>query len=284
MTKTRSPAGAGAGAVSPGRTRFAADAAGLAIGAALGGVALLRRSKPVHPHGATYRARLSVPGAGCAPAASTLLATPAEHHAIVRFSRSIGVPRPLPDLLGMSIRVVDAYGPGGHQDFLLVTSGARPLLHHVLLPARDVQQRPYSSALPYRAGDRRFVVGALPDADSPRPAGDDELHRLARAAATGRLTFGLAVAPLPGRFERVATLHVQAPLSDTLEALRFNPFHTGGGLQPTGLVNGMRRAAYPLSQRAWAATGRAEQQRQADAALRALEPDATALGSASRSR
>lgn len=261
-------AAAGTGAPLP--ARLAADATGLAIAAGLAGVALVRRAKPVHPHGVTYRARLSVPGAPGAPAASALLATPAEHDAIVRFSRSIGVPRPLPDLLGMSIRVIDAYGAGRHQDFLLVTAGARPLLHHLLLPARDVQQRPYSSAFPYGAGDRRFVVGALPDAPSPRPPGDDEFHRLERAAATGRLTFGLAVAALRGPFDRVATLQIQEPLADTLESLRFNPFHCGGGLQPSGLLNRMRRAAYPLSQRAWGATGHAEEQRQADAALRAV--------------
>ena len=247
---------------------MAADAAGVAIGAILAGVGLVRRAKPVHPHGVTYSARLSVPGAAAAPAGSALLSTPGEHDAIVRFSRSLGLPRPLPDLLGMSIRVIDAYGPDRHQDFLLVTSGRLPVLHHVFLPAGDVQQRPYSSAIPYAAGDRRFVVGALPDAGAPRPQGADEFERLARAASTGRLTFGLAVAGVPGPFARVATIHVLQPLPDTLEALRYSPFNSGGGLQPSGLLNRTRRAAYPLSQRAWAAAGHAEQQRAADAALR----------------
>ena len=265
------PLGAAAGDPAPTPARLAADAAGVALGAALAGVGFVRRSKPVHPHGVTYSARLSVPGAPRAPTGSTLLSSPAEHAAVIRFSRSIGVPRPLPDLLGMSLRVLDAYGPDLHQDFLLVTCGARPLLHHVLLPAGDVQQRPYSSAFPYRAGDRRFVVGALPDPDSPRPEGNDERHRLARAAATGRLSFALAVAGVPGRFEPVAAIHVGEPLPDTFEALRFNPFHCGGGLRPSGLLNRMRRSAYPLSQRTWAAAGHAEAQRQAEGALRALD-------------
>lgn len=251
--------------------RLTTDAAGVAIGASLACVGFARRAKPVHPHGVTYRARLSVPGTSAAPGGSTLLSTPGEHDAIVRFSRSLGLPRPLPDLLGMSIRVIDAYGPDRHQDLLLVTSGRRPLLHHVFLPARDVQQRPYSSAIPYAAGEQRFVVGALPDHGAPRAAGDDEFQRLARAAATGRLTFGLAVAAVPGPFARVATIHVGGPLPDALEALRFSPFNSGGGLQPTGMLNRMRRTAYPLSQRAWAAAGRAGAQRRADAALRTLQ-------------
>lgn len=78
------------------------------------------------------------------------------------------------------------------------------------------------------------------------------------------------MAALRGPFDRVATLQIQEPLADTLESLRFNPFHCGGGLRPSGLLNRMRRTAYPLSQRSWAAAGHAEAQRQADGALRAL--------------
>lgn len=271
MTAARRPAPSSGADEAPAPGRLAADAAGVAIGAILAGVGILRRAKPVHPHGVTYRARLSVPGTAAAPAASALLSTPGERDAVVRFSRSLGLPRPLPDLLGMSIRILDAYGADRHQDLLLVTCGRRPVLHHVFLPADDVQQRPYCSALPYAAGERRFVVGALPDADAPRPAGADEFERLGRAAATGRLTFGLAVAAVPGPFLRVATIHVLDPLPDTLEGLRFSPFNSGGGLLPSGVLNRTRRMAYPLSQRAWAAAGHAGAQRQADVALRTLQ-------------
>jgi hypothetical protein len=191
----------------------------------------------------------------------------------VRFSRSLGLPRPLPDLLGMSIRIPDAYGLGAHQDFLLVTSVDLPVLHHVFLPAADVQDRPYSSSLPYRAGDQLLLVGALPDRSSPRPEGNDELDRLARAAATGRLRFRLGVAPLEGRFRAVATLHVEARMDRGLDALRFDPFNTGGGLEPVGVLNRLRDYAYPLSQRAWGRNPRrAAAQRLADAELAELVP------------
>jgi hypothetical protein len=152
-------------------------------------VAAVRRGKAVHPHGEVYAARLVVTGVPAAPAAARLLATAGEHAALVRFSRSLGLPRPLPDLLGMSIRVLDAYGRGRHQDFLLVSSIDRPVLHHLFVPASDVQQRPYSSSLPFRGGGQRFILGALPHAESPRPAGRTELERARAAAATGRLSF-----------------------------------------------------------------------------------------------
>jgi hypothetical protein len=197
-----------------------------------------------------------------------LFADAARRPAIVRFSRSLGVPRPLPDLLGMSIRVPDAYGTGRHQDFLMVTSVDAPVVHHLFLPAGDVQQRVYSSSLPYRVGGgRKLLIGALPRAESPRPEGGDELERLATAAATGSLAFDLAVAPIWGRFRTVAQIRIGRPLPDAADALRFNPWNSGGGLEPVGVLNRLRDYAYPLSQRAWGRVGKAEEQARADALL-----------------
>jgi hypothetical protein len=147
--------------------------------------------------------------------------------------------------------VLDAYGRGRHQDVLMVSSIDLPVLHHIFVPAGDVQQRPYSSSLPYRAAGKTFLLGVMPDRASPRPSGGDEFDRLGRAAATGRLSFELAVAPLGRRFRRVGALRVEDRLPDALDALRFNPFNCGGGLEPAGWLNRLRDYAYPLSQAAW---------------------------------
>jgi hypothetical protein len=205
---------------------LAYDAVGTVAGAAFAAAAALRRAKAVHPHGVVHAATLSVPGAATG---AELFDVPAERRALVRFSRSLGLPRPLPDLLGLSLRVLDAYGAGAHQDLLMVTGGEHPLLHHLFLPADDVQQRPYTSNLPYRVGGELLVVGAL-------PAGDGRFH--------------LAVAPIGARFERVGTIAVGARLEDTLDELPFNPFNTGGGLEPAGFLNRLRAYAYPASQAA----------------------------------
>jgi hypothetical protein len=208
--------------------RPAAELLGAGIGGVLAALAAVRGGKAVHPHGVVHSARLVMDGSG--PSGSALLGRPGEHRALIRFSRSLGLPRPLPDLFGISIRVPDAYGEGAHQDLLMVTSADMPLLHHVFLPVRRIDQRPYSSSLPYRAGGERFLVGALPL---------DE-HR-----------FQLAVAPLMGRFRPVADLRVEERLPDALDALRFNPWNTGGGLEPAGVLNGARDRAYKMSQGAW---------------------------------
>lgn len=252
------------------RQTGAGEAGGMLLGGLLAALAAVRRGKAVHPAGAVHRAELEVAGVAHAPRDSSLLVTPGRHPAIVRFSRSVGLPRPLPDLLGMSLRVLDCYGSGAHQDLLMVTSTDHPLGHFVFLPATDVWQRPYSSSLPYRAGDERFLIGALPVPDGPRSGGDDELVRLGRAVAEGGLRFELAVAAVRGRFRPVATLRVGTRLPPALDALRFNPWNTGGGLEPAGWLNATRRRAYPMSQAAWGRTRRGGRQAQDDAD-RALE-------------
>jgi hypothetical protein len=226
--------------------------AGRAVGSAFKAASVLRGAKSLHPYGVVYEAALAVDGdAGVPPA--KLFRTPGTSSALVRFSASLGLPRPLPDLLGMSLRVIDAYGPGCHQDLLMVSSADRPIAHHVFLPADDVQRRPYSSSLPYRAGGELFLVGALPRADSPRPAGSGMYERLEAAAQTGKLAFDLAVAPLMGRFRPVGRLHVGKRLAPQMDALRFNPLNTGGGLRPAGdPLNRLRPYAYSRSQEGWA--------------------------------
>jgi hypothetical protein len=232
------------------------EAAGLSIGAVLAALAAVRRGKAFHPDGVVYEARLAITGDPTAPQAAELLSRRSEHRVIARFSRAVGLPRPIPDLLGLSLRVPDAYGSGRHQDFLLVTSADYPLLHHIFLPARDVQQRPYTSSLPYRAKGDLFLVGAVPQPGSPRPDGRNEFERLKAAASTGRLAFDLAVAPVSGRFRAVGSVRIGVRLPHELDALRFNPWNTGGGMEPAGWLNGARNRAYKLSQGAWRRTRR----------------------------
>lgn len=232
-----------------GPRRWALDAGGYAVGLTLAALGALRGGRPVHPQGAVYEAELVISGDVGPLAGTELFGRTGSCTALLRFSRSLGLPRPLPDLLGVAVRIPDAYGPGRHQDLLAVTSIDAPVLHHLFVPARDVQQRPYSSSLRYRAGGATFLFGVLPRPQSPRPDGGDELDRLAAAARTGALVFDLAVAGVWGRFRPVAELRLGRRLPPEAEAVRFNPFNCGGGLEPTGFMNRLRDYAYPLSQR-----------------------------------
>lgn len=235
----------------PARARPLVHAAGRAAGAPFAALARVRGAKSLHPSGTVYDAVLRIDGGPAAPVGADLLRTPAGHPAIVRFSRSLGLPESLPDLFGAAIRLPDVHGPGRHQDFLTVTSLDAPVLHHIFIPVTDAQQTVYSSSLLYRAGGERFLVGLCPVEASPRPSAGSIDEKLAAAAETGRLRFAFAVARPSGRFLPIGELRVGARRPDSENAIRFNPWNTGGGLRPTGVLNALRDYAYPSSQSGW---------------------------------
>jgi hypothetical protein len=205
------------------------EAVGRAAGTLFAGISKLRGAKSLHPKGVTHAATLTLRGAPDAPG---FLGEEGEHPALVRFSRSIGLPETLPDLLGVAIRLTDVHGPGRHQDFLLVTSLDIPVLHHIFVPVYSRQARPYSSSLPYEdEAGTKFLVGLLPTGDPQR--------------------FELAIASVLGRFKAVGDLRVGEALPDDYEGVHFNPFNTGGRIEPTSWLNRLRDYAYPRSQAGW---------------------------------
>ena len=196
-----------------------------ATGFAFRTLSQMRGARVFHPHGEGYDATLSIySGWQGVPA----FAPGSEHRAIVRLSRAAGLPRPLPDALGIGLRLPDVYGDGRHQDFLLATSSRGPVFQHLLLPGVHEGQ-PYSSLLLYKIGDDVRVVGALPDGDRG---------------------FRLAVAPLRGGWQPIGELRLGRELpGEYTEQLAFNPWNTGEGIRPIGPMMGLRRAAYRGSQR-----------------------------------
>ena len=158
---------------------------------------------------------------------SPLFDEPGDLPAIVRLSRGAGLPEPLPDAIGLAIRLCDVHGPKRHQDFLLITSVDVPVLHHLILPGLLPDQS-YSSVLPYRIAGRLMLVGAIP---------------------RGRGAYDLALAPPGGKFSPIARLSLGGRLSSELsEGIRFNPWHTGARIVPAGPLQRWRRGAYRASQ------------------------------------
>jgi hypothetical protein len=173
----------------------------------------------------------------------------------VRFSRGAGLPEPLPDALGVAVKLPDAYGPGNDQDLLLTSSTDRPLLRRLLFPATSFVHGTFSTALPYELGGKRVVLLLVPahsgggqSAGAGRRRGRGALAEL--NAAAGGLRFELRTASSLGPSQPVATLTTGHPLSpERTEALRFNPWTTGPGFRPAGWLNLLRDTAYKASQR-----------------------------------
>jgi hypothetical protein len=217
-----------------------------ATAAVFQGLSAARGKRAFHPHGLVFEATFT-PYVQGRPTGVELL-DGGERHALVRCSRALGLPEPAPDILGFSIRVPDAYGPGRHQDLLLVTSWDAPVAHHALVTSTGFFARPYSTLLAYRLPEGVRLFGVLPIGHGP-PSGP-RLEQIAQAASEDEAIFELALAPVMGRFSGVGTIRLghQLPPAEG-ELLRFNPWNSGGGLRPTGPLMGLRDAAYRGSQR-----------------------------------
>jgi hypothetical protein len=207
----------------------------------------LRRKRVFHPFGAGFTARYT-------PLAQDLGAAVLERESepLVRLSRSAGLPELLPDPCGLALRFADAYGPGAHQDLLLVSSGAAPGARHSLMPSRGFCDRPYSSVLPYRLRGDTVMLGARALAPAPGP----KLAEL-RERGAGGLEFDLLLAGVKGSWEAVGRLALGERLPpEQTERLWLDPTNTGGGLELAGLLNRLRGPAYRASQEGRAAAYR----------------------------
>lgn len=196
----------------------------------------LRGERAIHAKGRTLTGRLTVTGGAGTGAA--LLDQPGAYDVVVRLSRSVGLPDRLPDVLGLAVRVLDAHGPGAHQDLLLDSTRPEPLLRRLPWPAYDHLGVTYCSLLPYDVAGRRLLLGARGTGGSATT-----LHGLVE------VSLALLVATPHGPWRQVGALRTDAVLpAPQGREVRFSPAVTGGGLRPAGPFQAWRERAYPVSQ------------------------------------
>jgi hypothetical protein len=222
------------------------DGAGRLVAVPLGGIARWRNGKPMHPRGAVFEAVLERDGSPDGWGVPWLDAR-ATDEALVRFSRGAGLPAPLPDLLGLAVRLPT---DGAPVDLLLTTTGAGPLSRLVPVPRRDTAAV-YSSIMGYRSDAGSLRLAAFPEADEvpsdPEP--------LARAVSRDGLRFTLAAARGPGPWRRFARLSLRDPLPSLDPDIRFDAVqHPPPGLVPDGPMARFRAPAYARARAASSAT------------------------------
>ena len=201
-----------------------------ALAGFFGGLSRIRGKRIFHPDGIAYTAAVTAeprPGLD-----AELFGSATERPAVVRLSPALSLPAGVPDFAGAAIRILSAYGDGLDQDFLLVSSGRRPILRHLLRPTYgSAAGQWYSSLTPYCIGDQTLILGARTDGSDP-PAS------LALAAAAPR-----------GAWSGIAMLELGEQLSaEASAALAFSTDNSGGGIEPVGFVNSLRPPAYRGSQ------------------------------------
>ena len=213
-----------------------ASAAGRVVAVPLGAVARWRGGRPMHPRGAVFDAVLERSG-WVPPWGVPWLDEPARDPVVVRLSRGAGLPAPLPDLLGLAIRVPGADAP---VDLLLTTTGSGRLARLLPVPRRDTAAV-YSSIMGYRsdAGVVRFA--AFPDGDDV----PSEPEPLADEVARERLRFTLGAARGLGPWRAFGRLTVTAPRDPLDSGVRFDAvLNPPPGLVPDGPIARFRAPAY----------------------------------------
>ena len=189
-----------------------------AVATGLGAATALRGARVFHPRGRTHEA--TVIAHGGLGTGARLLDEPARHEGVVRLSRGIGLPAPLPDVEGLALRLPGLGAGGAPLDLLINSAWRYAFVPSVLAPT-------WSAVLPHRTGSGRLVLlGAR-----PQDGGFDLLVAgpLSRWRSWGRLALGAVVDG---------------------EGLAFAPTVGADDLAHTGLLRTVRAWSYTASQAA----------------------------------
>jgi hypothetical protein len=200
-------------------------------------LARLRQARAFHPVGVAFH------GIATTTSGAPRGLPSGEWPAVVRFSRGAGLPEPLPDLLGIGVRLEGAADLGRPFDLLMTSTGSGRLTRHVLRPARTFGSGRASTLLPY-AGPDGSVVLSVRVTDGQVGGLADVRRRCGDPTGDG-LTLELSRSDAGGGWVPFGQVHVRGLLDEADErALDLDPFHTGPDLVPSGLLNRLRRPAY----------------------------------------
>jgi hypothetical protein len=199
-------------------------------------IAGLRSARGLHPKGTTFAGRADVH-----PAGRSLAEPGSGTRVIVRLSRGIGLPHPWPDFNGVAIRFLDARGDGRHQDVLLTTSFAAPVLRRAIFPWPTFAVLGYSSVLSFDTEEGVLMLRVEPLATPTLDTAETDLP----------LEVVLRIAEPRGTWSDAATVTLDRVLTPNEAAeVRFDPWTTTETFTPRGLLNRLRGPAYEGSREA----------------------------------
>ncbi|MGX9900097.1 SRPBCC family protein [Arthrobacter sp. SA17] len=141
----------------------AAGVAGLGFALIFKALKVVRPERPIHPKGTLLTGELIRDGLGNAdnpqhsePSGVPWIDVPGRHAVTARYSRSIGLPAPLPDILGLALRLED---DGGPEDVLFATTGWSWPARFALLPRRDPIKATFTTLMPYKGARGPVLLG-----------------------------------------------------------------------------------------------------------------------------
>lgn len=233
------------------------------IGAAIGRlwslpvslISAARKARMFHPRGVLFTAEVLPDLASPYPGLSRRLEGPA----LVRCSGALFKEEVRRfEVLGIALRFSDSPTPGatpspGDQDLLFATIVSpftlafSPFTTH----SQDFLDNKYWAVSPFEVeGAGRLKFRITPAVKPEKKSGRRDL-KLLEAVSEGRGDLWLeARETLSTGWQRIAIVRMLAPSDIDQEALRFDPFRSGRGIVPAGVVHSIRRDVYSASQRA----------------------------------
>lgn len=204
----------------------AASLGGKLLAATFRAVGELRHGpRALHPRGRVAHATLRLTGGPATGA--PLLDRPGEHPCVVRLSRATGLPHPLPDILGVAVRVEAA--SDSPVDLLFATTGTGTIGRHVLVPRQHHVAGAFTTLLPLHGSDGALLFGLAP-------------------TSTRSFDFLTAWAGRP--WVKRGELLIGDPMGDEAD-LRFDPIgNIPEGLDQYGVVRRLRAPSYQASYQA----------------------------------
>jgi hypothetical protein len=177
--------------------------------------------------------------------------------ALVRFSGAWWKEHEWPDVLGCAVRfrksaLVTALPDADDQDLLLATirSPWTTLLAPLSTRQHDFLDNDYFGVSPFDVTGGGRVKFRLRPAQIPA-AGSTRVEKLRSALDRGPvlLTLGVRSHGLGASYVPCAEIALEEPIALEDDALRFDPFRSGRGVRPVGVVHNARAATYAASRR-----------------------------------
>jgi hypothetical protein len=240
-----------------------AEAAGRAFAGLFRVIKAVRPGRPIHPRGTGLTGELIRTGTPGVSSGMDWLDSPGTDIVEARFSRSVGLPSGLPDVLGLALRVrasdrgargaaasggasESALG-GGVADVLLSSTGWQFPGRFLLQPKLDVPSATLTTLMPYRGQKGPVLLGLR---TISLPGG---------SVTSGEWVLGLYWATPAGAWRQCGELRLRAGSEPADTPLRFNPLENQPpSAQAYAWTHRLRERSYRAAQEpARPATGRA---------------------------
>jgi hypothetical protein len=181
------------------------------------GIKALRPERPIHPEGVSLTGSVDRLPPGRRSGISWL-DTPGTVQVQARLSRSIGLPEPLPDIVGLALRVLADPGPF---DVLLASTGMSGASRFILTPHRFASEPAFTTLMPYQSSRGPVLLAARTLDSAFRLPAKPEAFR--RALGDRVWTLGLYHSALRGPWTRFATMSLSLDATQQDTDRRFDP-------------------------------------------------------------